>query len=162
MIHPYLSKILTRGQLISRTTSWKLEKATVVFTNGCFDILHRGHVEYLYQASRLADYLVIGLNSQDSVRRLKGPHRPIQDEQTRSAVIAALGFVDAVSVFSEDTPEELIRDISPDILVKGGDWAVSRIAGADWVIAHGGRVTTIPYLEGYSTTAIEEKIKQQP
>lgn len=162
MIHPYLSKILTRGQLISRTTSWKLEKATVVFTNGCFDILHRGHVEYLYQASRLADYLVIGLNSQDSVRRLKGPHRPIQDEQTRSAVIAALGFVDAVSVFSEDTPEELIRAISPDILVKGGDWAVSRIAGADWVIAHGGRVTTIPYLEGYSTTAIEEKIKQQP
>lgn len=162
MIHPYLSKILTRGQLISRTTSWKLEKATVVFTNGCFDILHRGHVEYLYQASRLADYLVIGLNSQDSVRRLKGPHRPIQDEQTRSAVIAALGFVDAVSVFSEDTPEELIRAISPDILVKGGDWEVSRIAGADWVIAHGGRVTTIPYLEGYSTTAIEEKIKQQP
>lgn len=162
MIHPYLSKILTRGQLISRTTSWKLEKATVVFTNGCFDILHRGHVEYLYEASRLADYLVIGLNSQASVRRLKGPHRPIQDEQTRSAVIAALGFVDAVSVFSEDTPEELIRAISPDILVKGGDWAVSRIAGADWVIAHGGRVTTIPYLEGYSTTAIEEKIKQQP
>ncbi len=162
MIHPYLSKILTREQLISRTTSWKQEKATVVFTNGCFDILHRGHVEYLCQASRLADYLVIGLNSQASVRRLKGPHRPIQDEQTRSAVIAALGFVDAVSVFSEDTPEALIRAISPDILVKGGDWEVSRIAGADWVIAHGGRVATIPYLEGYSTTAIEEKIKQQP
>lgn len=148
--------------MISRTTSWKKEKATVVFTNGCFDILHLGHVEYLFQASLLADYLVIGLNNQDSVQRLKGPHRPIQDEQTRSAVIAALGFVDAVSVFSEDTPEELIRAISPDILVKGGDWAVSRIAGADWVIARGGRVTTIPYLEGYSTTAIEEKIKQQP
>ena len=162
MIHPYLPKILSREQLISRTSLWRKEKATVVFTNGCFDILHLGHVEYLYQASLLADYLVIGLNDQGSVQRLKGPHRPIQDEQTRSAVIAALGFVDAVSVFSEDTPEGLIRAISPDILVKGGDWPVSKIAGADWVLSRGGRVTTIPYLEGHSTSAIEAKIKQQP
>lgn len=161
MIHPYLPKILTREGLISKARSWKLEMASVVFTNGCFDILHYGHVEYLYQASLLGDYLIIGLNSQDSVQRLKGPHRPIQDEQTRCAVIAALGFVDAVSVFSEDSPEELIQAISPDVLVKGGDWALSKIAGAEWVMGHGGRVTTIPYLEGYSTTAIESKIKQQ-
>lgn len=135
------------------------QKGTVVFTNGCFDILHRGHIDYLGKASDLGDILVIGLNTDDSVRRLKGEGRPINDETARSHVLAALAFVDHVIFFSEDTPYDLIRALQPDILVKGSDYSIDDIVGADIVLAKGGRVETLDYLSGYSTTAIEQKIR---
>lgn len=130
----------------------------VVFTNGCFDILHRGHIDYLSKASALGDTLVIGLNSDASVRRLKGEHRPLQDEGSRSEVMASLSFVDYVILFEEDTPLELIKLLQPDILVKGSDYALHEIVGAKEVMQRGGRVIPLDYLPGYSTSAIEERI----
>ena len=135
---------------------------TVVFTNGCFDLLHYGHLHYLAAARALGDYLVVGLNSADSVRRLKGPHRPLNDEATRQTTLAALQFVDAVVVFDADTPLELITALRPDVLVKGGDYTVATIVGAAEVQAYGGRVAVLPFVPGYSTTAIEARIKAQP
>ncbi|HRZ76045.1 MAG TPA: adenylyltransferase/cytidyltransferase family protein, partial [Bacteroidales bacterium] len=123
-------------------------QASVVFTNGCFDILHRGHIDYLSRAARLADLMVIGLNTDASVRRLKGPHRPINDETGRAMVLAGLGFVDYIILFGEDTPLELIRSLQPDILVKGSDYAVENIVGSDIVMAKGGQVVTLDYLPG--------------
>lgn len=134
------------------------ENAVVVFTNGCFDILHPGHVEYLEQARAMGTCLVIGLNSDDSVRRLKGPLRPINDQEGRARVLAGLECVDAVVLFDEDTPLALIRKIRPQVLAKGGDWALEQIVGRDVVEADGGRVVSIPLLSGYSTTGIIEKI----
>ena len=131
----------------------------MVFTNGCFDVLHFGHVHYLLQAKKLGDILVIGLNSDGSVRRLKGPARPVNGEKNRAYVLAALAFVDYVVVFEEDTPEELIKVIRPDVLVKGGDYTIDRIAGADFVRQNGGVVTTIPFVEGFSSTQIIEQLK---
>lgn len=131
----------------------------VVFTNGCFDLLHYGHLYYLAQARELGDFLVVGLNSQQSVSRLKGKHRPIKDEQTRAHALAALQFVDLVVRFDEDTPLALIQRLRPDILVKGGDYELEQIVGAPEVQAWGGRVLTLPFVEGYSTTALEEKIR---
>lgn len=140
---------------------WQAAGQQVVFTNGCFDILHYGHVSYLAQARDLGDRLVIGLNSAESVRRLKGPHRPILDEATRQLLLAALECVDAVVVFDTDTPLDLIQFLQPDVLVKGGDWKVTDIVGADVVLSRGGKVLNLPYIEGHSTTAIEHKIKNQ-
>jgi rfaE bifunctional protein nucleotidyltransferase chain/domain len=140
---------------------WRMKGDRIVFTNGCFDILHRGHVEYLQEAAALGDRLVIGLNSDASVRRQgKGPDRPLNDEQSRAKVLAALRGVDAVVIFEEDTPLELIRAVQPDVLVKGGDWAEDRIVGADVVKARGGEARSLKLVEGYSTTALVERIRR--
>lgn len=141
---------------------WKSEGLRVVFTNGCFDILHYGHIHYLADARDLGDRLVIGVNADESVRRLKGPGRPINDESTRLYLLAALTMVDAVVIFYQDTPFELIRLIVPDVLVKGGDWAPEAIIGSDIVLGNGGAVQSLPFVEGYSTSRIEKKIKEGP
>ena len=138
---------------------WRAAGERIVFTNGCFDLLHYGHLHYLSDARDLADRLVVGLNSAASVRRLKGPTRPINDELTRTHLLAALEVVDAVVVFEQDTPLELIQPIQPDILVKGGDWQPAQIVGSDLVLAQGGQVLSLPFVTGYSTTNIEQKIK---
>ncbi len=149
-------KIITLRRLkdILRRSSAK----KVVFTNGCFDILHYGHVAYLEKAKALGDILIIGLNSDVSVRRLKGKKRPVNNETDRARVLAALTCVDYVVLFRQDTPLELIRAIKPDVMVKGGDWNISRIVGAKEVLADGGKVRVIPYIKNRSTTAIIEKI----
>ena len=138
---------------------WKSKGKRIVFTNGCFDILHLGHVLYLENAAQLGDMLIVGLNSDDSVRRLKGPTRPINDILNRSHVLAALASVDAVIIFEEDTPYDTIKTIMPDILVKGGDWKPDQIVGSDLVLEHGGQVLSLNFVDGYSTTQIEAKIK---
>ena len=137
----------------------KLHRQKIVFTNGCFDVLHFGHVKYLLEAKQLGDILVVGLNSDDSVRRLKGPSRPINGEKERAFVLAALSCVDYVTLFDEDTPENLIKSVRPDLLVKGGDYALDQIVGADFVRENGGVVTTIPFVDGYSCTHIIEQLK---
>lgn len=142
----------------STLAQWRAKEQKIVFTNGCFDLLHYGHLHYLSQARDLGDRLVIGLNSAASVSRLKGPHRPINDELTRTHLLAALVMVDAVVVFEEDTPLELIRMVQPDVLVKGGDWRPEQIVGSDVVLEKGGQVFSLPFIQGYSTTNIEQKI----
>lgn len=132
----------------------------IVFTNGCFDLLHRGHIEYLAKAAEQGDILIIGLNTDDSVSRLKGPTRPIQDEVSRAHIMASLEFVGFVVYFNEDTPYDLIHKVQPDVLVKGADYKAEDIVGYDIVIAKGGKVKTIEFLPGYSTSGIEEKIKK--
>ncbi|HEY9162315.1 MAG TPA: D-glycero-beta-D-manno-heptose 1-phosphate adenylyltransferase [Desulfomonilia bacterium] len=134
----------------------------IVFTNGCFDIIHAGHVQYLEQARKLGDCLVVGLNSDDSVRKLKGSTRPINNQQARAEVLAALYAVDYVCVFEEDTPYDLIKTLMPDILVKGGDWDIDSIVGSDIVTAAGGKVYSLPFREGYSSTSIIEKADGNP
>jgi D-beta-D-heptose 7-phosphate kinase/D-beta-D-heptose 1-phosphate adenosyltransferase len=130
----------------------------IVFTNGCFDIIHRGHVELLKFARSLGDVLVVGLNDDESVRRLKGKNRPINTLEDRAFVLLSIRWVDFVVPFSEDTPERIIREISPDVLVKGGDYRIEDVVGADFVLSKGGRVEIFNYLEGYSTTSIIKKI----
>ena len=131
----------------------------VVFTNGCFDILHVGHVRYLKEARAQGDFLVVGLNTDASVKRLKGPERPIQDENARAEIMAALGCVDFVTLFGEETPEDLIREVHPDVLVKGGDWTVDKIAGGKFVQSYGGEVKSLTFINGHSTTGIVAKIR---
>lgn len=153
------SKIFQRDQLIKQINTWRFLNKTIVFTNGCFDILHKGHIDYLMKASDLGGKLVVGINSDNSVKRLgKGKNRPIQDEESRALIMASLVFVDAVVIFDEDTPYELIKAVEPDVLVKGGDWTVETVVGHDIVAAKGGKTVIIDLLEGYSTTAIEKKI----
>ena len=154
------SKILGRESLLSTLARWRLFDKKIVFTNGCFDILHYGHVHYLAEAKSLGDKLVVGVNSAASVQKLKGQHRPINDDRTRFHLLAALFFVDAIIAFEEDTPYELIKIIQPDILVKGGDWEVADIVGADLVLGKGGAVKSLLYVEDYSTSKIEKKIKE--
>ena len=153
-------KIYTSDNLPSRLAQWRFQDKTIVFTNGCFDLLHYGHIDYLAAARALGDLLIVGINSTASVQRLKGNHRPVKDDITRQHLLASLFFVDAVIEFSEDTPLKLIQFIQPDILVKGGDWAVENIVGSEVVLAKGGEVKSLPFVEGYSTTSIEEKIKR--
>ena len=136
-----------------------LKNKRVVFTNGCFDILHVGHIRYLEEASKLGDVLIVGLNSDESVRRLKGPDRPINNEHDRADVLCALRSVGYVVVFSEDTPYELISSIMPDVLVKGGDYSIEQIVGRDIVENNGGEVVVLPFVEGKSTTNIITKIR---
>lgn len=155
------AKIQNWEQAAQSCAKWQNREDKVVFTNGCFDILHYGHIHYLTAARELGDRLVIGLNSTASVRRLKGIHRPINDHLTRTHLLAALQCVDLVVVFEADTPLKLIQWLSPDVLVKGGDWQISEIVGSDWVQARGGIVKSLPYVSGYSTTNIEQKIKLQ-
>ena len=140
---------------------WRMKGDRMVFTNGCFDILHRGHVEYLQEAAALGDRLVVAVNSDASVRRQgKGPDRPLNDEASRAKVLAALRLVDAVILFEEDTPLALIKAIVPDVLVKGGDWPVERIVGADVVMAAGGEVRSLKLVDGFSTTALVDRIRR--
>ena len=140
--------------LNSQLSTWRAQGLKIVFTNGCFDILHRGHIEYLSKASDMGDVLVVGLNTDASVRRLKGENRPVNDEEARALVLAALGYVDAVVLFEEDTPYELIKAVRPDVLVKGADYKLEEIVGHDIVTANGGVVKTVPLVEGYSTTSM--------
>ncbi len=152
------NKIIPIDKIESYLSYWKFNNLKIVFTNGCFDILHRGHVEYLSKASDLGDILLIGLNSDASVKKLKGPTRPINDQESRAILLASLGFVSAVCFFEEDTPYNLIKIIEPDILVKGNDYKVEEIVGYDILKNYGGSVVTIQLVEGFSTTSIEKKL----
>ena len=152
-------KIVSRD--FFRENALKLHRQKIVFTNGCFDVLHYGHVRYLLEAKKLGDILVVGLNSDESVRRLKGPTRPVNGEKERAFVLAALACIDYVVIFGEDTPKELIETVVPDVLVKGGDYDLSNIVGADFVTRNGGTVTTIPFVEGFSSTHIIEQLKTE-
>ena len=154
------AKIVDRETLIAARRRLRAEGRQVVFTNGCFDLLHPGHVGYLAAARALGDALVVALNSDASVRRLKGAGRPILKQDERAEVMAALAAVDYVTVFDEDTPRQLIAALLPDVLVKGGDWAIEEIVGREAVEAAGGRVLALPYLEGLSTSDIIERIRK--
>ena len=153
------SKILTTETLKHQLGLWRFMSKRIVFTNGCFDILHLGHIDYLCKAADLGDVLLIGLNTNQSVSNIKGPHRPINDERQRSMIIASLHFVDKVMFFDEATPYELIKIVQPDVLVKGADYKPEDIVGADIVKAKGGKIMTLDYLPGYSTSLIEQKIR---
>ena len=152
------SKILQRDELLSRFGPPRNRR--IVFTNGCFDLLHRGHVDYLSRARALGDMLVVGVNTDASVRRLKGPGRPVTSEEDRAHVLAALEAVDAVTLFDEDTPRDLIAALKPDVLVKGGDYSVEKIAGREEVEAAGGQVVILPLTVGRSTTSLIETIRR--
>ncbi len=151
-------KIFTVEQLKKRIGIWKLRSNRIVFTNGCFDLLHPGHVRYLADAKSLGERLIIGVNADASVQKLKGKNRPIQNQQSRMEILASLHAADAIILFEEDTPELLIKALRPDILVKGGDWEPDKIVGADFVKSYGGTVLSIPFHEGFSTTNLEKKI----
>ena len=153
-------KILAGARLGARLRAFRRSGRKLVFTNGCFDILHLGHVRYLQAARRKGQALFIGLNSDASVRRLKGPDRPLNDQRSRAEVLAALECVDFVCVFTEDTPERLIRRVRPDLLVKGGDWKKEQIAGGAFVESYGGKVMLIPYVDGHSTTGLVKRIRK--
>src|ERR1041385_2269312 len=152
-------KIFSPGALESWVAGKRLTSKTIAFTNGCFDVLHEGHIFSLKEAANEADLLIVGVNSDASVRKLKGEHRPINNQQSRSLIIASLLIVDAVVVFDEDTPLELIKKILPDVLVKGGDYTLETTVGAKEVIENGGRVVINPILPGFSTSGLIEKIK---
>jgi len=156
------SRIFSRGDkdFDRLLACWRFKDLRVVFTNGCFDILHLGHIDYLAKAAELGQVLVVGLNTDESVRRLKGGNRPIQDETSRAMMLASLRFVDAVVFFGEDTPYELISLVKPDVLVKGADYKPEEIVGYDVVKDNDGKVVTLEYLEGYSTSAIEARIRK--
>ncbi len=155
------SKIIS-GKSVDRLLAfWRFREYRIVFTNGCFDILHRGHADYLARASDLGDVLVVGLNTDRSVRNIKGPFRPLQDEKSRSLMLASFSFVNAVILFDQETPVELIKQIRPDILVKGSDYKMEEIVGHDIVTATGGRVTRLDFVEGYSTSGILKKLQDE-
>jgi D-beta-D-heptose 7-phosphate kinase/D-beta-D-heptose 1-phosphate adenosyltransferase len=153
-------KIYTLQQLVFQIASWRVLGKKVAFSNGCFDILHEGHIFSLSQAAQEADFLIVGVNSDASTKRLKGPERPINNENSRALLLASLAIVDAVVLFEEDTPLQLISTLLPDVLVKGGDYTLEQIVGAKEVMANGGRVVINPIVEGFSTTGIVEKIKK--
>ncbi|MBS1681432.1 MAG: D-glycero-beta-D-manno-heptose 1-phosphate adenylyltransferase [Bacteroidetes bacterium] len=153
-------KIKSLSDASLQVKSWKNSGQKVVFTNGCFDLVHLGHVDYLEKARNLGNRLVVGLNTDSSVSRFKGPERPLQDQNSRARVMASFEFVDMVVFFDEDTPLNLIAELVPDILVKGSDYLAENIVGADVVIKNGGEVKTIDFVPGYSTTRIVEKIKR--
>jgi rfaE bifunctional protein nucleotidyltransferase chain/domain len=153
-------KIKTLAEATHIVKGWKESAQKVVFTNGCFDIMHLGHVDYLEKARNLGDKLVVGLNTDNSVSRFKGPERPLQDQTSRARIMASLQFVDLVVLFDEDTPLNLISELVPNVLVKGSDYLAENIVGADVVKKSGGVVKTIDFVPGYSTTRIVEKIKR--
>jgi len=156
-----MTKVLTRRSLQRRLDTLRRQGKRIVFTNGCFDLIHPGHVRYLRAAKRLGDVLVVALNSDASVRRLKGPSRPLVPERDRCEVMAALEMVDYVTIFDEDTPYELIKQLQPDVLVKGGDWKPDDIVGADVVRARGGVVRSLRFAPGYSTTRLVDRIRSK-
>ncbi len=153
------SKILSGAGTDRMLAFWRFRKDKIVFTNGCFDVLHRGHAVYLSKASELGDILVVGLNTDRSVRAIKGPGRPLQDQESRSVILASLSYVTAVILFDCETPADLISKVRPSILVKGSDYKQEEIVGYDIVTGYGGRVETIDLVEGYSTSEIAKKIK---
>jgi len=155
------SKIFDQDKLSELISNWKNDNKTIVFTNGCFDVLHKGHIEYLLQAKNLGDILIIGLNSDNSVKRLKGNTRPINNQDARALMLASFMFTDAIVVFDEDTPENIIKKYSPDVLVKGGDYSFNEIIGADYVTKNGGKVEIIPLVEGYSSSNIIKKFHEK-
>jgi rfaE bifunctional protein nucleotidyltransferase chain/domain len=161
MNHPKLiqQKILSKSDAVSLVKLWQSEGHVVVFSNGCFDIIHPGHSDYLSRAAALGDKLVLGLNSDDSVRRLKGENRPVIPQEDRARLLASFQFVDMVVIFDEDTPAKLIDSIVPDVLVKGKDYEIKDIVGANTVLKNGGRVETIELTYGFSTTELIRKIK---
>lgn len=154
---PELPRVLNSNSLSDALVRYRAENKKIVFTNGCFDLLHVGHVTYLEEAKRLGDVLIVGINTDESVKKLKGPTRPIQNENDRSAILAALKAVDHTILFSEETPLNLIKSIRPDVLVKGGDWKIEQIVGSDFVLSYGGSVKSLNFVDGKSTTSIIEK-----
>ena len=154
------NKILSGEALAHKANMWRATGKKVVFTNGCFDILHHGHLAYLAQAASFGNVLIVGVNYDASVKRLKGPERPLTHENDRAFQLASLLVVDAVCIFDEDTPKELIGLVRPNVLAKGGDYTVETIVGADFVLNNGGSVEVIPFVNGYSTTSIIEHIKK--
>lgn len=156
------AKIISRPEAVRWVKSRQAEAQKVVFTNGCFDLLHVGHVQYLEEARCLGDALIVAVNTDDSVRRLsKGSGRPVNPERDRARVLAALASVDRVVLFPEDTPQEIIIELKPDVLVKGGDYAPEEIVGREAVLARGGQVKVIPFVPGYSTTALLARIREK-
>jgi len=153
-------KILDDKSLHQQLSIWRFLNKKLVFTNGCFDIIHFGHIDYLSKAKDLGDILLIGLNTDNSVKRLKGNNRPIKNQQERAVLLASLQFVDGIILFNEDTPYNLIKKIKPDILVKGSDYKKEEIVGEDIIKNTGGEIITIDFLEGYSTTSILDKIRK--
>jgi rfaE bifunctional protein nucleotidyltransferase chain/domain len=160
IIEHITSKIIPIDCIDTHLKQWRSGGKKIVFTNGCFDILHRGHVEYLAQAAALGDVLVVGINSDNSVRRIKGNERPLQDQSSRSLVLAAIGFVSCVIIFDDDTPYKLIKIVRPNVLVKGADYSIEQIVGSDIVRSCGGNVVTIALTDGYSTSKVVEKMKR--
>jgi len=156
----YREKIVDRATAVAKVTAARRAGKRVVFTNGCFDLMHVGHVRYLAAARDAGDLLVVAINADASVQRLKGPERPLVPEAARAEVLAALAAVDLVTIFEEDTPAEVIAALLPDVLVKGADWAPDQVVGRDTVEAHGGRVELIPVVEGFSTTALVDRIRR--
>lgn len=154
-------KIVSKEDISPLLAQWRLKSQKIVFTNGCFDILHQGHIDYLSKAADLGDKLIIGLNTDSSVKmQKKGDERPIQDEDSRAVILAALSFTDAIVFFSEETPLSLIELIKPDVLVKGSDYEIRDIVGSEVVLQKGGEVKTIDFLPGFSTSSIVEKIRR--
>ena len=154
------SKIYSLLDLKVQSDKWKENGKKIVFTNGCFDLVHRGHIEVLANTADLGDKLIIGLNSDSSIKELKGENRPIMDEISRAILLASLQFVDAIVFFSDETPLNLIETLVPDILAKGGDYKVTEISGNEVVLENGGEVILVPFIDGFSSTNIVEKIKQ--
>ena len=157
---PYQYKIVDWQMAQQQVSQWQSDQQKVVFTNGCFDLLHPGHIHLLESARKKGYHLIIGLNSDNSIRRIKGANRPVNDFIFRSTLLASLSMVSLVVSFEEDTPLQLIEHLSPDILVKGGDWPVDKIVGATFVQSQGGQVFSLPIIEGYSSTRLIEKIKK--
>lgn len=157
IINNIQSKLVTQSQLDSVLSVWRFKNQKIVFTNGCFDVLHRGHVEYLAQAAQLGTKLIIGLNTDTSVSRIKGPNRPINDQNSRAMVLGSLFFVDAIVFFDDDTPLNLIKQVMPNFLVKGADYKIEDIVGYNEVTSKGGQVVTISFVDGFSSTSIIKK-----
>ena len=155
------SKILDKERLLVKLTDWKEENKKIVFTNGCFDLIHLGHIEVIARSADLGDILIIGVNTDNSIKRLKGKNRPIVEEISRAKQLAALEFVDAVVFFDEDTPIDLIKVINPNVITKGGDYNTDQVIGNDIVTQNDGEVVIIPLTQGYSTTSILEKIQDE-
>lgn len=153
-----MTDIMPLNQAQTQIAGWRKQGKRIVFTNGCFDLLHPGHVHYLQAARELGDFLVVGLNDDDSIRRLKGPSRPVNNLEHRACILAAMKSVDMVVAFSEDTPIKLITSLMPDVLVKGGDYSVEEIVGAEEVRGNGGKVVVIPFLDGHSSTGLIDRI----
>lgn len=153
------TRIYSREELARKCNIWRGAGKKIVFTNGCFDILHHGHLDLLAKAADFGNILILGLNTDSSVKRLKGPDRPVTNEQDRAFQVASLLCVDAVCLFDEDTPEALIETLKPDVLVKGGDYTIDKIVGANFVQNNGGKVEIVPFVQGYSTTSIIDRIK---
>jgi D-glycero-beta-D-manno-heptose 1-phosphate adenylyltransferase len=152
------SKIVSVEKAVKMIAGWRKDQCKIVFTNGCFDLIHKGHIDYLSKAADMGTHLIVGLNTDDSVSRIKGPSRPISGEDSRALVMASLEFISLVVFFDEDTPHRLISDLQPDILVKGADYTPENIVGADIVKKRGGTVATIEFLPGYSTSGIVRRI----